>query len=71
VKEKAPNFSFDLNFYSSLLFQTGFLGLWGAKVDAIDHHVSEIEKLSKEVPIFIFLSKLHNDSKTLSHLVVF
>lgn len=51
--------------------KTGFLGLWGAKVDAIDHHVSEIEKLSKEVPIFIFLSKLHNDSKTLSHLVVF
>jgi hypothetical protein len=31
------------------VFQTGFLGLWGNKVDAIDHHESEIEKLSKEV----------------------
>ncbi|CAK7351481.1 unnamed protein product [Dovyalis caffra] len=29
--------------------KTGFYGLWGAKVDAIDHHVSEIEKLSKEI----------------------
>jgi len=31
------------------VFQTGFLGLWGNKVDSIDHHESEIEKLSKEV----------------------
>lgn len=29
--------------------QTGFLGLWGNKVDAIDYYTSEIEKLSKEV----------------------
>lgn len=29
--------------------KTGFLGLWGKKVDAIDHHVSEVEKLSKEI----------------------
>uniref|UniRef100_A0A7N0UCZ1 Calcium permeable stress-gated cation channel 1 n=1 Tax=Kalanchoe fedtschenkoi TaxID=63787 RepID=A0A7N0UCZ1_KALFE len=29
--------------------KTGFLGLWGAKVDAIDYHVSEIEKISKEI----------------------
>ncbi|KAF9683344.1 hypothetical protein SADUNF_Sadunf04G0003800 [Salix dunnii] len=29
--------------------KTGFLGLWGGKVDAIDHHISEIEKLSKEI----------------------
>ncbi|KAJ6725209.1 PROTEIN OSCA1, partial [Salix viminalis] len=29
--------------------QTGFLGLWGEKVDAIDHHISEIEKLSEEI----------------------
>jgi hypothetical protein len=31
------------------LFQTGFLGLCGNKVDAIDHHESEIKKLLKEV----------------------
>ncbi|XP_041028338.1 calcium permeable stress-gated cation channel 1-like [Juglans microcarpa x Juglans regia] len=29
--------------------KTGFLGLWGKRVDAIDHHESEIEKLSKEI----------------------
>ncbi|CAK7351487.1 unnamed protein product [Dovyalis caffra] len=29
--------------------KTGFLGLWGQKVDAIDYHISEIEKLSKEI----------------------
>ncbi|KAJ6767410.1 putative MEMBRANE PROTEIN DUF221-RELATED [Salix purpurea] len=29
--------------------KTGFLGLWGGKVDAIDHHISVIEKLSKEI----------------------
>ncbi|KAI9395623.1 hypothetical protein POPTR_004G006100v4 [Populus trichocarpa] len=29
--------------------KTGFLGLWGAKVDAIDYYISEIEKLSKEI----------------------
>ncbi|KAG5246691.1 calcium permeable stress-gated cation channel [Salix suchowensis] len=29
--------------------KTGFLGLWGQKVDAIDHLISEIEKLSKEI----------------------
>ncbi|XP_030972738.1 calcium permeable stress-gated cation channel 1-like isoform X2 [Quercus lobata] len=31
--------------------KTGFLGLWGKKVDAIDHHVSEIEKLSEEISV--------------------
>ncbi|OAY25883.1 calcium permeable stress-gated cation channel 1 isoform X1 [Manihot esculenta] len=31
------------------LKKTGFLGLWGQKVDAIDHYISEIEKLSKEI----------------------
>ncbi|KAJ7967731.1 Calcium permeable stress-gated cation channel 1 [Quillaja saponaria] len=29
--------------------KTGFLGLWGNKVDAINHHTSEIEKLSEEI----------------------
>ncbi|TXG46943.1 hypothetical protein EZV62_026237 [Acer yangbiense] len=29
--------------------KTGFLGLWGQKVDAIDHHIAEIERLSKEI----------------------
>ncbi|KAF9672109.1 hypothetical protein SADUNF_Sadunf11G0006500 [Salix dunnii] len=28
---------------------TGFLGLWGEKVDVIDHHISQIEKLSEEI----------------------
>lgn len=27
----------------------GFLGLWGQKVDAIDHYTAEIEKTSKEI----------------------
>ncbi|XP_075664279.1 hyperosmolality-gated Ca2+ permeable channel 1.2-like [Castanea sativa] len=31
--------------------KTGFLGLRGKKVDAIDHHVSEVEKLSKEIAV--------------------
>lgn len=29
--------------------QTGFLGLWGNRVDAIDFYTSEIERLSEEV----------------------
>ncbi|WOH09720.1 hypothetical protein DCAR_0729178 [Daucus carota subsp. sativus] len=29
--------------------KTGFLGLWGAKVDSIDYYTSKIEKLSKEI----------------------
>ncbi|KAB1201537.1 putative membrane protein C2G11.09 [Morella rubra] len=29
--------------------KTGFLGLWGDKVDAIDHHESEVKKLSEEI----------------------
>ncbi|KAK9065255.1 hypothetical protein SSX86_016638 [Deinandra increscens subsp. villosa] len=31
------------------LMKTGFLGLWGEKVDAIQHHISEIERLSNEI----------------------
>ncbi|KAJ9170049.1 hypothetical protein P3X46_018185 [Hevea brasiliensis] len=33
--------------------KTGFLGLWGKTVDAIDYHTSEIEKLSKEISLEI------------------
>ncbi|KAL8462685.1 hypothetical protein ACS0TY_033636 [Phlomoides rotata] len=29
--------------------KTGFLGLWGEKVDAIDYQTAEIERLSKEI----------------------
>ncbi|XP_073017119.1 calcium permeable stress-gated cation channel 1-like isoform X1 [Primulina eburnea] len=29
--------------------KTGFFGLWGEKVDAIDHQTSEIQRLSKEI----------------------
>ncbi|XAR65685.1 hypothetical protein NMG60_11009874 [Bertholletia excelsa] len=31
------------------VMKTGFLGLWGNKVDAIDFQTSEIERLSKEI----------------------
>ncbi|XP_024988355.1 calcium permeable stress-gated cation channel 1-like [Cynara cardunculus var. scolymus] len=31
------------------MMKMGFLGLWGEKVDAIQHHISEIEKLSNEI----------------------
>lgn len=31
------------------IMKTGFLGLWGEKVDAIQHHISEIERLSNEI----------------------
>ncbi|KAM0021766.1 putative calcium-dependent channel, 7TM region phosphate [Helianthus debilis subsp. tardiflorus] len=31
------------------MMKTGFLGLWGAKVDAIEHHETEIKKLSDEI----------------------
>lgn len=39
---------------SSLGNQTGFLGLWGKKVDAIDHYIAEIEKLNEQVSVFVF-----------------
>lgn len=39
---------------SSLGIQTGFLGLWGEKVDAIDHYIAEIEKLNDQVSVTIF-----------------
>ncbi|GAB2274929.1 hypothetical protein Dimus_009698 [Dionaea muscipula] len=29
--------------------KTGFLGLWGTKVDAIDYYTMEVERLSKEI----------------------
>lgn len=35
-----------------LNWQTGFLGLCGDKVDAIDYQTAEIERLSKEVIVF-------------------
>lgn len=39
------------------IVQTGFLGCFGSKVDAIDYYKSEIEKIGKEVSfIHIFLS---------------
>ncbi|KVI09372.1 protein of unknown function DUF221 [Cynara cardunculus var. scolymus] len=31
------------------MMKTGFHGLWGAKVDAIEHHETEIEKLSNQI----------------------
>ncbi|KAK3188447.1 hypothetical protein Dsin_028008 [Dipteronia sinensis] len=31
------------------IMKTGFLGLWGQKVDAIDHNIAEIERLSNEI----------------------
>lgn len=31
------------------MMKTGFLGLWGERVDAIQHHITEIEKLSNEI----------------------
>ncbi|KAI4298736.1 hypothetical protein L6164_032259 [Bauhinia variegata] len=31
--------------------KTGWLGLWGKKVDAINHHIEEIDKLSKEIDL--------------------
>lgn len=36
----------------------GFLGLWGKKVDAMDHYTAEIEKLSEQVSIVS--SKVHS-----------
>ncbi|KAG2684353.1 hypothetical protein I3843_10G071500 [Carya illinoinensis] len=41
--------------------KTGFLGLWGKRVDAIDYHESEIEKLSKEIAAE--RERVSNDSK--------
>ena len=38
--------------------QLGFLGLWGKKVDAMDHYTAEIEKLSEQVSIVS--SKVHS-----------
>ncbi|PKI57380.1 hypothetical protein CRG98_022225 [Punica granatum] len=45
------------------LMKTGFLGLWGTKVDAIDHYTSEIEKVSRE--IVEEREKVANDPKSI------
>ncbi|KAL1334559.1 calcium permeable stress-gated cation channel 1 [Arachis ipaensis] len=42
--------------------KTGFLGLCGAKVDAIDHHNAEIDRLSKEIALE--RDKVTNDPKS-------
>ncbi|KAA8526532.1 hypothetical protein F0562_008265 [Nyssa sinensis] len=41
--------------------KTGFLGLWGERVDAIDFYASEVERLSKE--IFAEREKITNNPK--------
>ncbi|KAJ8761240.1 hypothetical protein K2173_001296 [Erythroxylum novogranatense] len=40
---------YDRNQSQRPIMKTGFLGLTGDKVDAIDHHISEIDKISKEI----------------------
>ncbi|KAL3514713.1 hypothetical protein ACH5RR_027430 [Cinchona calisaya] len=46
-------------FFSVLTeMQTGFLGLCGEKVDAIDHQTAEIERLSREI-MLLMLEYLH------------
>lgn len=47
------NLVFDTTICVFYFYQTGFLGLWGEKVDAVDYHISAIEKLSKEVSSFL------------------
>ncbi|CAG7898088.1 calcium permeable stress-gated cation channel 1 [Brassica rapa] len=32
-----------------IMVKLGFLGLWGQRVDAIDHYIAEIDKTSKEI----------------------
>ncbi|CAE6183463.1 unnamed protein product [Arabidopsis arenosa] len=32
-----------------IMVKLGFLGLWGQKVDAIEHYIAEIDKISKEI----------------------
>ncbi|XP_027343759.1 calcium permeable stress-gated cation channel 1-like [Abrus precatorius] len=43
--------------------KTGFLGLWGKKVDAIDYHTTEIDKLTKEIAVE--REKVTNDPKSI------
>ncbi|TKY53982.1 Calcium permeable stress-gated cation channel 1 [Spatholobus suberectus] len=43
--------------------KTGFLGLCGKKVDAIDHHNTEIDRLSKEIALE--RDKVTNDPKSI------
>lgn len=38
-----------LTIFLFLILQTGFLGLFGKQVDAIDYYAAEIERLAKEV----------------------
>ena len=42
-------FLFIHNFFSHFFCQTGWFGLWGKKVDAIEYYSSEVEKLSQQV----------------------
>ncbi|XP_047970318.1 calcium permeable stress-gated cation channel 1-like isoform X2 [Salvia hispanica] len=56
VQEKKSNKNW-LDYYqlkferkkSRPMTKTGFLGLWGEKVDAIDHQIAEIDRLTKEI----------------------
>lgn len=44
-----PFKKFILFFWNSLVVQTGFLGCFGTKVDAIEYYTSEIERIENEV----------------------
>ena len=48
------NLSLDIVLFCSVILiilinQLGFLGLWGQRVDAIEHYTAEIDKTSKEI----------------------
>jgi len=50
--------------------QTGYLGLWGDRVDAIDFYTTEINRLSKEVSCasYVYLTMLITKKKFYSTL---
>ncbi|MED6106092.1 hypothetical protein PIB30_001488 [Stylosanthes scabra] len=50
----------------SAIYATGFLGLIGEKVDAIDHYNTELDKLSKGEGDNIFLQ--HSEEKVQTFL---
>lgn len=55
-----------------MYFQTGFLGIWGRRVDAIEYYKHQVKSFDKRVSFKIFLHNLLDlDNQYLFNILLF